>query len=46
MKHVLSVIAVMAVTAFWIWLKWSQAKSRVRDLANGGIQTIFDKDSK
>jgi len=45
MKHILGVIAVLAVTGFWIWLKWSEAKRRVKDLGNGGIQTLFDKDS-
>jgi hypothetical protein len=46
MKHVLGVIGVLAVTAFFIWLKWSQAKGQVKDLGDGGIQTLFDKDSK
>ena len=46
MKHLLIVIGVVGVTALWIWIKWSNAKGRVKDLGNGGIQTLFDKDSR
>jgi hypothetical protein len=46
MKQILSFSAVLAVIALWIWIKWSQAKRQVKDLGNGGIQTLFDKSSK
>jgi|HubBroStandDraft_1064217.scaffolds.fasta_scaffold2524628_1 hypothetical protein len=46
MKHMLGVIVVLAVTAFWTWLKWLLAKGQVKDLGDRGVQTLFDKDSK
>src|ERR1700728_76493 len=45
MRHVLGVIGVLAVTAFLSWLKWSQAQGQDKDVGDGGIQTLFDKDS-
>jgi hypothetical protein len=46
MKYILGALVVIAVTALFIWIKWLSLKSRVKDLGNGGIQTIFDNDSK
>jgi hypothetical protein len=45
MKHILGVIGLLAATAFWAWIKWSQLKRQSRDLGNGGIRRLFDNDS-
>jgi hypothetical protein len=46
-REVLGIILCVAVAAIWIWLQWAKAKlGYSKDLGDGGIQTLFDKDSK
>jgi hypothetical protein len=47
MKAILSILSACAVAALWLWLKYWQAKKvYTRDLGDGGIQKLFDKNSK
>jgi hypothetical protein len=47
MKQVLSVVIGIAVAVVWIGLKWWQAKKLyTKDLGDGGVQKLFDKNSK
>jgi hypothetical protein len=43
----LSIIAGLAFAGLLLWLKWWHAKKLyTKDLGDGGIQTLLDKDSK
>jgi hypothetical protein len=47
MRMLLKILVGVAIVALWVWLKYSQTKSAyARDLGNGGIQKLFDDDSK
>jgi hypothetical protein len=47
MKEALSIIASLLVGGLFVWLKWWQAKKLyTRDLGDGGVQKLLDKDSK
>jgi hypothetical protein len=47
MKTLLWVILGGIVAALWLCLKWWQAKQiYTRDLSDGGIQKLFDDNSK
>ena len=46
-KEALSIVVGLLVAGLWVWLKWWQAKKLyTRDLGDGGIQKLFDKNSK
>jgi hypothetical protein len=46
MKTFLSAVLVALVAALWLWGKWHQAKTYTRDLGDGGVQKLFDEESK
>jgi hypothetical protein len=46
MKTLLSAIGGVLVAFLLIWAKYRQMKSYTKDLGDGGIQKIFDNDSR
>ncbi|MGA8618285.1 MAG: hypothetical protein WB660_07155 [Candidatus Sulfotelmatobacter sp.] len=38
---ILQDLAVAAVIVIFVYLRWKSLQSRVRDLADGGVQTLF-----
>ena len=47
MRTFLSIFAAVIVAAVWMCLKYWQAKAAYsKDLGDGGVQKLFDKNSK
>jgi hypothetical protein len=39
--EILRYLTIAAVVVFLAYLRWKSLKSRVRDLGDGGVQTLF-----
>ena len=39
--NILRFLGVLAMVVLFVYIRWKSLESRVRDLGDGGIQTIF-----